>query len=145
LRKNFASLRFNMCRIRKHILFIVILSLSIFSCGRKQEEEDSVIPSYVLDQKQYVKLLVDMALSEAASNVNIKGVATQKYDSVYKFDPLKENKITKAKYDSTLAFYSRHPKMFKDLYDEVLTELSEMKSKREQEKKDTVIKDKVLK
>jgi hypothetical protein len=134
-----------MNRNKKHILLILMFGVFVFSCGKKEEEGELIIPSYVLDQEQYVKLLVDMALSEAASNVNIKGVATQKYDSVYKFDPLKENKITKAKYDSTLAFYSRHPKMFKDLYDQVLTELSEMKSKRDQEKKDTVIKNKVLK
>ena len=108
----------------------------LLSCS-KVEEEEVVIPSYVMEKSKYIKLLCDMSMAEAAVNVNIKAIATQQYDSVYAFNPLKENIVSQVQYDSTTAFYSRHPQMFKNLYDEVLTELSKIQAKKMNFKKDS--------
>lgn len=119
--------------------FLILLSATVLllSCSA-QEEEDMVIPSYVMPREKYIRLMCDMALAEAAVNVNVKGIPSQQYDSVYAFHPLKENGISNVDYDSTLAFYSRHPKLFKAIYEEVLTELSTIQSSKANVKKDSL-------
>jgi hypothetical protein len=68
-----------------------------------------------------------------------------KFDSAYAFNPLKENNIDQAKYDSSISFYSKHPKLYKKIFEEVLTTLSKMQAARAAKKDSTVKKDSVLK
>lgn len=126
---------------------LIVLSFLIFSCGKKEDESEvpENLPVYVLAKEKYVKLLVDMALAEAVTNTNVKAYASNQFDSVYAFQPLKENGIDKATYDSTLSFYSRHPKMFKALYEEVLSELSKLQTRKIEGQKDTTAVDRLVK
>jgi hypothetical protein len=56
-------------------------------------------------------------------------VSVQKIDSVYAFDPLYENKVRKSQYDSTLIYYTHHPKEYKIIYENVLVVLSKLEAK----------------
>jgi hypothetical protein len=49
---------------------------------------------------------------------------------VYAFNPLKQNNISKSKYDSTLIYYSQHPDLYKLIYENALQELSNLQTKR---------------
>lgn len=107
----------------------------VSGCGGSSE---STVPDYVLPREKYIKLIVDFSLAESAANLNIKGVPIQKVDSVYHFNPLKENGVTKSQYDTTVWYYSQHPELNKEIYEEVLKTLSEMESARnEPQKKDS--------
>lgn len=109
-----------MCKI---LIKLFIVSILLFSCKPKQEE-DEVIPETVLTEEQLVNLLTDAYLAEGASGINVKSVTGEKFDSTYLFNPLKDNHIKKSKFDSSMAYYTRHPKKLKILYDKVLDKLS---------------------
>ena len=89
------------------------------------------IPSSVLSRQQFTKLLIDFAMAESAGGMNIKNVPAKQIDSVYAFDPLKENHVTRAQYDSTLAFYTQHADLYQEVYQDVLTGLSAMQTHRD--------------
>ncbi|MBI3518581.1 MAG: DUF4296 domain-containing protein [Bacteroidetes bacterium] len=88
------------------------------------KEEDQPIPDTVISEDQLIKVLTDIYLGEGASGINVKNVPGEKFDSVYIFNPLKDNNIEKAAFDSSMAYYTRHPKKLKIIYDKVLDRLS---------------------
>ncbi len=118
--------------------FILILML-LLSCN-PSSTRDFQIPENILSEDQFAKVLADFALAEGATNMNIKNVAFQKFDTVYAFNPLKENNIRLSQYDSTILFYSQHLESYKKIYDNVLALLSEMQVKRDSLKLDSIAK-----
>ncbi|MBL7920976.1 MAG: DUF4296 domain-containing protein [Bacteroidia bacterium] len=120
------------------LLFSVTVLTVITSCAKNNEEAN--IPQSVLSEEQFAKLLVDFALAESTSNINVKNLPADKMDSVYNFDPLIDNHVSKSAYDSTITFYSKHPALYKRVYENVLTELSKMQVKKDSVKVDPVSK-----
>ncbi|MBI2721896.1 MAG: DUF4296 domain-containing protein [Bacteroidetes bacterium] len=108
--------------------FLLSLLVLLGSCSG--DNKSVSIPDHILSKEKYADVLVSLALTESAANLNIKNVKIEKLDSAYSFDPLKEKKISRAQFDSTASFYSEHPDLYKEVYDEVLKRLSEMESKR---------------
>ncbi len=113
------------------VLILSCVCILFFQCGQKEEDENLVIPHYVLPHEQFVKITYDMALAESASALNIKNSQSVQFDSVYAFNPFKDNKVSKQQYDTSVFFYSQHPKMYKQLLEEVLAKLAETQSKRQ--------------
>jgi len=114
----------------KKIINTVLLACALWlaACGKEKKVE---IPANVLSKEKFTKVLVDYALAEASANMNIKDSELRKVDSVYAFNPLKENKVSKAQYDTTLAFYANHTDLYKQIYEDVLTELSKLQTNRD--------------
>jgi hypothetical protein len=108
--------------MNKHILAFVLISVLLFSCKPKQE--DTTPPANVLTEEQLVTVLVDSYLAEGASGINVKNVTGEKFDSAYSFNPARDNHIDKATFDSSIAFYSKHPEVLKHIYERVLEQLS---------------------
>ena len=104
------------------------VSLLFVSC-RPIQEVDETVPESLLSEDQLVNVLTDAYLAEGASGINIKGVAGQKFDSAYVFNPLKDNGIRKTKFDSTMSYYTKHPKKLKIIYDKILDKLSVIQAK----------------
>ena len=72
--------------------------------------------------------------------MNIKNVPVNKLDTTYAFDPLEENNVRKSLYDSTIQFYAQHPELYKKIYENVLTLLSEMQARRDSLSIDSIAK-----
>jgi hypothetical protein len=125
--------------MRKHLFNIIVFLLPflITFCGGKKEESAKT-PSNILSPEKFTRVLKDFALAESAVSLNIKNVGIGKLDSAYAFDPLKENNVSKAEYDSTVTFYTNHPELYKKIYEAVLDSLSKMQSQRNSLKKDSV-------
>jgi hypothetical protein len=107
---------------------LLIVSCLLFSCKPRNEEEQPV-PKNLLSEEQIIQVLTDTYLAESASGINVKAVTGEKFDSAYVFNPLKDNNISKSKFDSTIVFYTKHPKKFKIIYDKVLDKLSVIQAK----------------
>ncbi len=75
-------------------------------------------------------MLIDFSLAESAAGINILGVSNAKGDTVYAFNPLLDNNISRETFDTTLYFYSHHPKLFKEVYVLTLEKLSKMQASR---------------
>ena len=103
------------------INFIVII-LVFISCSVKNDEVK--IPETIISHEEIVIILTECYLAEGASGINVKAVTGQNIDSVYLFNPIKDNHCSKGKFDSSISFYSKHPVMFKQVYDEVLERLN---------------------
>jgi len=98
--------------------------------AEKKKQDKTALPPNVLGRDRFSSLLVDFAIAESASNLNIRNVQIQKVDSAYAFDPLKDHGVRKSQYDSTLLFYSQHPTLYRQVYDSMLVKLAEIKMKR---------------
>lgn len=123
----------------KKIILLPLLVVLVFSCGQSEEDKNT-IPDNILTEEAFTKVLLDFALAESASNINVKNVPSERLDSTYAFDPLVENKVTRAQYDSAIVFYSKHPGLYKKIYENVLTSLSKMQVKKDTTKVDPVSK-----
>lgn len=118
---------------------LVLLTLLLGSCGNPPESDTDVeIPAGILGEEQFSKVLADFALAEGAVNINVKNIQIQRFDTAYAFDPLKDNQVRKGQYDSTLLFYANHPKLYKKVYESALALLSEMQTRRDSIKADSV-------
>lgn len=122
----------------KFILPAVILLSVMSSCG--SEETVDAVPANILNEEAFAKVIIDFALAESTGNINVKSVAGDKMDSIYAFNPLIENNVTKSQYDSAIAFYSKHPSIYKRVYENVLAGLSKMQVKKDSLKADPVSK-----
>ena len=111
-----------------NLIKLFIVSFLFFSCSPKNSDDDNV-PETLLTEEQLINTLTAAYLAEGASGINVKNVPGEKFDSTYLFNPLKENNIDKVVFDSTMAYYTRHPKKLKIIYDKVLSKLSEAQAK----------------
>lgn len=105
---------------------IVIFAMLVFASCKPLQEENELVPAYIMEEQLFVDVLTDSYLSEGASGVNVKNVMGTQFDSTYAFNPLKDRGVDKMTFDSTVAYYSRHPKKFKLIYDQVLDKLSQI-------------------
>src|SRR4051812_36795231 len=113
---------------KNFFIAIIILSLCIYSCGKEKKEE--AIPNYVLNKEKFSDLLCDFTLAEAAVGLNIKNLPGNQMDSVYAFNPLLDNGVTRKDFDTSLYFYSHHPTLFKEVYQLSLEKLSRLQASR---------------
>jgi hypothetical protein len=105
-----------------------IAALFLFLIGCKEKTES--VPNYVLDKEKFSDIIVDFTLAESAAGINILNAQGLKGDTVYAFNPLIDNNVTRAKFDTSLYFYSHHPKLFKEVYELTLEKLSRMQASR---------------
>ena len=106
---------------------LFLLTIVFISCS--VEKDEVKIPETILSQEEIVTILTECYLAEGASGINVKLAIGQNVDSVYLFNPIKDNHCSKGKFDSSVSFYSKHPVMFKQIYDEVLERLNKTAAK----------------
>ena len=106
------------------LIKLFIASIFFFASCKPTAEENEIVPPAILSEEKIVKVLTDAYLAEGASGMNIKNVSGEKFDSAYVFNPLKDNNIDKAQFDSSMAYYTKHPKKLKIIYDKILDKLS---------------------
>lgn len=111
----------------KKVLYILICVL-LLACAEKKPVE---VPSTVLPKDKMAMVLVDIHLIEAGMNLNVMSPESAAIPTGMgaSIDVLKKHEITKAQYDSSFVFYTQHPEMLKEIYDDVLNELSKLQAK----------------
>ena len=121
-------------------LFVFVLAALLISACGSGENDDIKIPNTILSEEKFTKLLVDFSLAESVGNLNVKNLPAEKMDSAYAFDPLEENNVSRSQYDSAVSFYSKHPAIYKKIYENVLATLSKMQLRNDSAKVDPVSK-----
>ena len=108
---------------------IPIILFTLFACNEAVE----TIPDNVLSKEDMVSVMVDVQLIEAALSINqseeAKETAYYNYDSV-----LKQHNLSKEKFDESFKYYSEHPELMEQIYEEMLSELSKRQAEVENEK-----------
>ncbi|HWY10298.1 MAG TPA: DUF4296 domain-containing protein [Bacteroidia bacterium] len=108
------------------LIFIIVII--IFSCHGTEKE--IAIPKNVLDKEKFSDVIVDFTLAESASGINILNVQGKRSDTVYAFNPLIDNNVKRELFDTSLYFYSHHPRQFKEVYELALEKLSKLQASR---------------
>ena len=107
---------------------LLVVALGTTNCSEHPSEVD-VLPDSVIPGDSLSKILVDFTLSEGMTSLNINNIKLHKFDSAYPFNPLHTYQVSKMRFDTSIAYYGRHPDVFKLIYNDVLLKLSEMQSK----------------
>jgi hypothetical protein len=103
------------------ILLIVLVPFITVSCQQDRPHKD------VLEKDELIPLLVDLHMVYAIqSSVEFRKIS-QEVDSVDTYSYIFEKHgVPKVVFDSSIAWYSRHPKLFTEIYDEVVMNLTQM-------------------
>ena len=103
---------------------IIILSLMplyiLVSCQGDKPEKG------LLEKEEFIPLLVDLHLVYAIqSSVDFRKILSE-VDSVDVYTYIFEKHgVSKVIFDSSVAWYSRHPELFTEIYDEVVMDLTQ--------------------
>jgi hypothetical protein len=104
----------------------LLLPVYIFSCTTNSDATSEVIPQNVIDSVTFAKVLADMHIMDGGAKFQAfpdNRIAANKYSQ--NLGVLKKYHLDKAKFDSTMVYYSAHPDKFERLYNKVLQILSE--------------------
>jgi hypothetical protein len=104
----------------KTILFFILL-VSIFISCKKAEVK---IPEGILKKGEMVSILADVHIAQAAAVMNSASDSTRYSVAEMRKYILDTHHTNQMQYDSSIAFYTRHPEMMSQIYDSVITELS---------------------
>lgn len=103
-----------------------LLLIFLFSCGSSGREE---IPPGVLPKEKMVDVMCDIELARGEQSVNIQQkINDPSADTISYTAIFLQNKIKKAEYDSSMQYYTLHPELLNEIYDEVINRL-EMEKK----------------
>lgn len=108
----------------------IIIALCVILCVscKPRNEDDVPVPDYILKEQVFIDMLTDCYLGEGAAGINVKNVTGTKFDSAYLFNPFKDNGISKQQFDTTIVWYSQHPKKLKEIYNKLLENLSRIQA-----------------
>lgn len=98
-------------------------AILISSCTGKQD------PAPPLNKEKMATVLTDLTLMEATLSIRAANGKPIEADSTVRFNIYKEHSVSKGAYDSSVAYYSKHPAEFKEIYDKVQENLEQLKSK----------------
>ena len=118
------------CRFQdnmKKIIFFISTAFIISSCLEKEIN----IPENVLKQNEMSSILTDIHIAQSAVNNKIVTDSMNYTFNDYLNYILKQRKIKKEDFLSSLKFYSEHPDILQEVYDSVLTSLSRMEASTE--------------
>ncbi len=113
------------------ILKIFLLSLVIFIYGC--QDRTVLIPADILTKEEITPLLADLHVAQASLTI-FEYTDTVKFTlRDYQEEILKKRNIPLNKFEASMKFYTNHPELLKEIYEEVVNELS--KEQGELEKK----------
>lgn len=104
--------------------FIICVCLGLCISCAPRDDENEAVPGYVLSEEVFLNMLTDCYLGEGAAGINVKNATGSRFDSAYLFNPFKDRGISRQQFDTTIEWYSRHPKKLKDIYSKLLENLS---------------------
>ncbi|MCC7302259.1 MAG: DUF4296 domain-containing protein [Bacteroidia bacterium] len=108
----------------KNYLFAFILSVGLSACGPGAVQT----PDSVIAEEQMIVLLVKMHKADAEKQINRLHYPDSTRADTVNYDLLfSEAGVTRAQYDSSMAYYARVPAVLDEIYDEVIERLNKEK------------------
>ena len=104
-----------------HNIFIFLLGiLLLISCKEKPKR-----PDYIIPEAKFVRILIDFNLAQGMNSTNLFRKKVEYFKEYNLIDSLfKSHGVSRASFDSTLAFYVNDPVKMDALYDKVISEFS---------------------
>lgn len=96
------------------LLGVAVILLAFSSCTR---------PSSVLSGREMVNLLVDLHKADGAIQTIGYNYGHEESTRIYYLDILEKHGVTQCEFDSSLVWYTAHPKQFSRIYPRVISRL----------------------
>ena len=105
----------------RKFLFISLLFFTLMACEKSRPGKD------LIPEETFVPVLVDLHLVYSIQSSQEFRTLSREVDSIDTYNYVFEkHDVTKVMFDSTLSWYTQHPKRFTEIYDEVVMQLSLM-------------------
>lgn len=91
-----------------------------FSC----KDKEIVIPPEILKKEELVPILADIQIAQASLIIFEYTDTARSTLKAYQLAILAKQSISEEKFTSSMKFYSDHPELLQDIYNEVVNELS---------------------
>jgi hypothetical protein len=102
---------------------IIIFLAILFSC----RPGDTPPKKYFISRDSLVTILVDLHMVYSIQSTFEYRKLAEEYDSIDIYSEIfDKHNVTKAAFDSTIAYYSKHPEDLTNIYDEVIMQLTMM-------------------
>ncbi len=109
------------------ILMSAALLLLMVSCGNRHRQ-------YLIPEKQFVRFLTDLHLAESLGTTHVNHISDYQIDSAGLYGSVfRKHNVTRAMFDSTMAWYSLRPDKFEKVYNEVTASLKRLEEALEKE------------
>jgi len=111
----------------RNILWLLVVLFTAFACQKKE----------VIPRDELVPVLVEIHLMDGAIRQSRFQDEVQVPDSIDVYEyVLGKHGYTQAQFDSSINYYSRDPRRFEQIYQEVLARLNRMETKVREEKEE---------
>jgi len=100
-------------------LAVVFLGLALVAC--KTDDR----PEGLMEREEFKETLLDAQLIEARLNheMILEQMKTLPVEKYYE-ELFEKHQVTKEKFEKTFNYYTEHPDLLKEIYDEIMTELT---------------------
>lgn len=106
-------------QLTKALVLVIVLAFFV-SCKNR-------VPSQYPNKKEMTAILADLHMAEATIASQNQGGKSVEYTGFYK-SVLDKHGLTKVQFDSALAWYTAHPSVYNELYDDVIAKLSDIEA-----------------
>ena len=97
-------------------IMLSLLSVLLLACTAPKTK----IPTGILSEKEFVNILKEVHLAEAAFKLNkSKNSLANNYQSIYK-----KYDITDSTFSKSLEYYAKHPEILEEIYSTILEQLT---------------------
>ncbi len=115
-------------------IWLIIAAVALVSCGSEEPKETK--PGEILEGEKITELLVDLQQIEGANNLKyFQGDTGQTNYALLYETMFEKHGTTKAKFDSSMAWYAVHPEEMEVIYDNVIEELMKLEAEETSQKK----------
>lgn len=105
----------------------MLLAVGVFACTGGDEKIK--VPEDVIPPSEMIGLMVDVHLAEAAIHQQQqKGADVPAFTLTCYRSVMEKHKLQPGDFTKSMEFYSHHPRLLRQIYDEVVSELSTRQS-----------------
>jgi len=107
----------------KNKLSILLLLICLFGLNACRDST-VIIPPEILSKETLVPILTDIQIAQASRNIFEYSDTVVYSLNDYRIAILKRKNISEEQFESSMKFYSEHPELLQEIYNEVVNELS---------------------
>lgn len=116
--------------MNRNFILIILLILFLSAC----QNSENRVPEGVLSKSKMIEVLTEVYILEASINhENISVGIKNQYNSVHYDELFKRLEVNKVSFDTSLVFYKKDLKIFKEIHDSIYNNLEQMKLEFEKE------------
>lgn len=122
--------------IARSLMIVCSISVILFSCN---DEPDNKVPAEIIQPDTMADIMVSMHIAESTIMLNRVNDRQDARNAVFIKEVLKSHGTDTARYRKSFDYYTAHPERFEEIYETVISRLTQMQAGEDlQNKRDSV-------